>query len=110
MLAHMSFWWEALLPKRGPFFGVGMWLLLHPQGQAPLVELLDDLFQRLLAEVGDDQEVVFGPLHELANRVDLRPVEAVPRPFRQVELLDGQVEVEGGRGAGGGIEIRRAHV
>src|SRR2546421_980712 len=103
MLASMSFWWEGLPPKRGPFFGAGMWLLLHPQGQAPLVELLDDLFQRLLAEVGDGQEVVLGPLHELADRVDLGPLEAVPGPFRKVELLDGQVEVERGRGSGGGV-------
>ena len=63
-------------------------LLLDPQRQAALVELLDDLFERLRAEVGDGEQVVFGLLHELADRVDPRPLEAVARPLRQVELLD----------------------
>src|SRR5437867_13327331 len=75
MLASMSFWWEALPPKRGPFFGAGMVLLLHPQRESPLVELLHDLFERLLPEVGDGEEVVLGALHELADGVDLRSLE-----------------------------------
>src|SRR5919197_3223921 len=49
MLAIMSRWWEGLPPKRGPFFGAGIaLLLLHPKGEAALVELLDDFFERLL--------------------------------------------------------------
>src|SRR6266542_938482 len=55
MLAIISLWWAGPPARRGPFFGAGMALLLHPQGQAALVELLDDLFERLLAEVGDGQ-------------------------------------------------------
>src|SRR5438270_5986222 len=103
MLAIISFWWEGLPARRGPFFGAGMALLLHPQRQAALVELLDDLFERLLPEVGDGEEVVLRPLDQLADGVDLGPLEAVAGPLGEVELLDRQIEV--GRAAGG-----RAHV
>ena len=68
-------------------------LFLHPQRQAALVELLDDLFERLGAEVRDREEIVLGLLHELADGVDARPLEAVARPLGQVELFDRQVEV-----------------
>ena len=98
-----------LPPKRRPFFGVaGMALLLvlRAQRQAALVELLDDLVERLLAEVGDGQQVVLGLLEQLADRVDLRPLEAVAGALGQVEVLDGQVEV--GRAGRGGGRPRRA--
>src|SRR5438270_9070574 len=103
MLAIISFWWEGLPARRGPFFGAGMALLLHPQRQAALVELLDDLFERLLPEVGDGEEVVLRPLHQLADGVDLGPLETVAGPFREVELLDRQVEVERRRPADGRV-------
>src|SRR3954447_3657442 len=98
-LPNIAFWWAASPPKRRPFFGVpGMpdmtaLLPLAAQRQAALVELLDDLVQRLLAEVGDGEQVVLGALHELADGVDLRPLQAVAGPLGQVEVLDGQVEV-----------------
>src|SRR6266516_7144974 len=91
--ASMSFWCAALLPNRLPFFGAGIVLFLHPERQATLVELLDDLFERLLTEVGDREEVVLALLHELPDSVDPRPLQAVARPLRQVELLDRKVEV-----------------
>src|SRR5687768_17355794 len=72
-LPSMAFWCEALPPKRRPFFGVagmGGLLALDAQRQAALVELLDDLVERLLAEVGDGQQIVVGLEHELAHGVD----------------------------------------
>src|SRR5687767_49569 len=93
-LPNIAFWWAASPPKRRPFLGVaGIRLLLAAQGQAPLVQLLQHLIERLLAEVGDSQQIVLGFEHELANRVDLGPLEAVAGPLGEVEVLDGQVEV-----------------
>src|SRR5438105_142915 len=109
MLAIISFWCWGLPARRGPFLGAGILELLHfpllldPQGQAALVELLHDLFERLLSEVCDGQQVVFGALHELPDRVDLGPLEAVAGAFREVELLDREVEVERRRPADRGV-------
>src|SRR5207248_518700 len=102
MLAIINRWCWGLPARRGPFFGAGMVgssLFLDPEGQAALVELLDDLLERLLPEVGDGQQVVLGPLDQLADGVDLGPLEAVAGPFREVELLDRQVEIERSRPA-----------
>src|SRR5205085_1237170 len=57
-LASNKRWCAALLPKRAPFFGAGIVLFLHSQGQTTLVELLDDLFERLRTEVRDREQVV----------------------------------------------------
>src|SRR3954468_3656029 len=95
-LANISRWWAAEPPKRLLLVGVpGMALRprLRPQGQAPLVELLEDLVEGLLAEVGDGQQVLFGLVDQLAHGVDLGPLEAVAGTLGEVELLDGQVEV-----------------
>src|SRR3954468_6677217 len=108
-LPNIAFWWAASPPKRRPFFGVPgipdirRLLPLAAQRQAALVELLDDLVQRLLAEVGDGEQVVLGALDELADGVDLGPLEAVAGALGEVELFDRQVEV--GRAARG-----RAHI
>ena len=51
------------------------------------------LVEGLLAEVGDGQQVVLGLVDQLADGVDLGPLEAVAGTLGQVELLDGQVEV-----------------
>ena len=69
-----------------PYLGSGI-------GNGALVELLDDLVQRLLAEVGDGEQVVFGLGQQFADRVDLGPLEAVARPLGQLEVVDRQVEV-----------------
>src|SRR6185312_16908910 len=66
--------------------------------QTALVELLDDLIERLLPEVGDGEQVVLALLEQLADAVDLGPLEAVAGTFGQVEVLDGQLEV--GRAGG----------
>src|SRR5215216_3598516 len=51
-LAIISRWCCEVPPKRRPFFGVaGMVSVLRAQREATLVELLDDLVERLLAEV-----------------------------------------------------------
>src|SRR3954462_7618009 len=103
-LPIIAFWWAASPPNRGPFFGVpGISALLHPQRQTALVELLDDLVERLLAEVGDGQQVVLALLDQLADAVDLGPLEAVAGTLGQVELFDRQVEV--GRAAGSGADV-----
>ena len=52
-----------------------------------------DLVQRLSAEVLRLQHLAFGLLHELANRPDIRVLQAVVRTHRQLELLDALVEV-----------------
>ena len=91
---------EATALLRGGRHGVTSVLVLRAQLQAALVELLDDLVEGLLAEVGDGQEVVLGLQEELADRVHLRPLEAVAGALGQVEVLDGEVEV--GRAGGGG--------
>src|SRR6185437_2059887 len=95
-LPSMAFWWAASPPRRRPRLGVPcIALVLGPQREAALVEPLDDLVERLLAEVGDAEEVVVGPLDQLPDGVDLRPLQAVPGPLGQVELLDPQVQVRG---------------
>ena len=81
--------------------GMGQ-LLGSAEREAPLVELLLDLVERLLAEVGDVEQVVLGLVDELTDRVDLRPLEAVAGTLRQVEVLDRVVEVRrAGADAGG---------
>src|SRR5215218_7473127 len=111
-LAIIAFWWEAEPPKRRALRGVGIGTTsvglrdgggrAALEGQAALVQLGDDLVEGLLAEVGDGQQVVLGLLEQLAHRVDLGPLEAVPGTLGEVEVLDGQVQVgrTGGLGAG----------
>src|SRR4028118_2332766 len=74
-LASMSFSWVPEPPMRRPFVGVPMRLtialLLRAQRQAALIELHHDLVERLLAEVGDGQQVVLGLVEELADGVHL---------------------------------------
>src|SRR5688572_28854492 len=101
----MSLWWAGLCPNRGRFFGRGTTapLVLDPQRQAALVELLDDFLQRLLAEVRDGEEILLRLLDELADGVDLGPLQAVARALREVELLDRQVELGRRRRRHGGV-------
>src|SRR5579872_4405555 len=65
--------------------------VLDPQRQAPLVEALNDLVERLLPEVGDGEQILGGALHQFADGVHLRPLEAIAGPLGQVQVLDGQV-------------------
>jgi hypothetical protein len=73
----------------------------HPaERQAPLVQLLLDLVERLLAEVGDGQEVVLALAQQLAHGVHLGPLEAVAGTLGEVEVFDGGLQL-GRRGHGG---------
>src|SRR3954451_19009843 len=57
------FWWRMAAER-----------LVGPQRQAALVEGLDDLVDRLLAEVRDRSELALGLRHEVADRLDPRPL------------------------------------
>src|SRR3954447_16332412 len=93
--AIISRWCDELPPKRRPFFGVPCMTASAPaaERQAPLVELGDDLVERLLAEVRDGQQVVLALEEQLAHGVDLGTLQAVARTLREIEVLDGEVEV-----------------
>ena len=65
----------------------------HAEAQAHRRQDVLDLVERLAAEVLGLQHLAFGLLHELANRPDVRVLEAVVRAHRQLELLDALVEV-----------------
>ena len=67
--------------------------VLDPKGEAPLVELLEHLVERLLPEVGDVEQIVQGAVDQFADGVDLRPLEAVAGTLGEVEVLDAKVEV-----------------
>src|SRR6056297_1600780 len=96
-LAIIRRWWAAELPKRRERRGVGMSDRVFRVGasqrsaaqrEAALVELGLDLVEALLAEVGDVQQVVLGLGEQLADRVDLGPLEAVVGTLGQIEILD----------------------
>src|SRR3954453_916941 len=52
------------------------------------VQRLDDLVDRLLAEVGDRRQLALALGHEVADGLDTRPLEAVVRAHAELELLD----------------------
>src|SRR5712672_18647 len=56
-----------------------------------LLQGLLDLLDRLLAEVRDRGELVLGLHHEVADRLDADPLEAVVRADSELELLDREV-------------------
>src|SRR5688572_17300451 len=69
------------------------WRMARPylcgaQGQPARLERLDDLFDRLATEVGDRVQLGLALLHEIADRLYARPLEAVVGPDAQLELLD----------------------
>src|SRR3954449_7961571 len=61
------------------------------QRQAAPLERLDDLVDRLLAEVRDRVQLVLGLRDEVADGLDARALEAVVRAHTQLELLDQDV-------------------
>src|ERR1700691_874617 len=78
-LPSMAFWCAESPPSLRPLRGVPRMAdsVLDAERQAPLVEALDHLVEGLLAEVGDGQKILCGPLHQLADGVDLGALEAV---------------------------------
>src|SRR3954465_175592 len=65
--------------------------LVVAQAQATLVEGLDDLVDRLLAEVRDRGQLSLGLRDEVAHSLDARALEAVVRAHAELELLDEDV-------------------
>src|SRR5215212_6976427 len=73
------FWWRTAVS------------LVVPQPQPALGQGLDDLVDRLLAEVRDRRQLALGLRDEVAHRLDARALEAVVGPDAQLELLDEDV-------------------
>src|SRR5207247_7441152 len=62
-----------------------------PHGKAMGSQRLLDLFDRLLAEVGDRGQLGLGLCHQIADRLDADALEAVVAAHAQLELLDQDV-------------------
>src|SRR3954453_8301246 len=75
-----------------------------PEGESPLGERLDDLVDRLLAEVRDRRELALGLGHQVADRLDAGPLEAVVRADAELELLDEDVFHRRAAGAAARLE------
>src|SRR6266508_2197464 len=65
--------------------------LILAQIQSARVEGLDDLVDRLLAEVRDGVELALGLRDQVADGLDARALEAVVRAHAELELLDEDV-------------------
>src|SRR5689334_20457191 len=65
----------------------------HAEAQPHRVQDLLDLVQALAPEVLRLEHLPFALLHKLANRTDVRVLEAVVGADRELELLDRLVEV-----------------
>src|ERR687897_2109550 len=79
--------------------------------QSARAEGLDDLVDRLLAEVRDRGELALGLRDEVADRLDAGALEAVVRAHAELELLDEDVVHRPGRRAArahGGRPVARA--
>src|SRR5690349_12443309 len=66
---------------------------LHAQRKAHLDENFLDLVERLAAEVLGLEHFVFALLHELADGLDIRVLQAVVGAHGKLELLDGAVQM-----------------
>src|SRR3954454_8675666 len=64
---------------------------VRPECKAPLREGLDDLVDRLLAEVRDRGELALRLRHEVADRLNPGALEAVVAADAELELLDEDV-------------------
>src|ERR671910_1971077 len=75
--------------------GVGRWgcpaLSIRAQRQAPLREGLDDLVDRLLAEVRDGGKLALRLRHQIADGLDAGTLQAVIAADAELELLDEDV-------------------
>src|SRR3954454_18609179 len=95
------FWWR--MAAGGYLVG----LLIIAQVQPARVERLDDLVDRLLAEVRDRVELALGLRDEVADGLDAGTLEAVVRAHAELELLDEDV-VHRARRAAAAVERARA--
>src|SRR3954465_9195251 len=71
--------------------GCVAFISIGAQRQAPLREGLDDLVDRLLAEVRDGGKLALRLRHEVADRLDAGALEAVVAADAGLELLDEDV-------------------
>src|SRR5450432_1468058 len=74
--------------------------LVVPEPEAPRMQGLDHLVDRLLAEVRDRIQLTLGLRHEVADRLNSGPFEAVVGPDAELELLDQDVVHRIGRPRG----------
>src|SRR5689334_2265801 len=65
----------------------------HPEAESHRRQDLLDLVQRLAAEILGLEHLAFGLLHQLANRADVRVLEAVVGPDGELQFFDALVEV-----------------
>src|SRR5918995_7162412 len=73
------FWWRMVLS------------LVVAEGEPALGQGLDDLVDRLLAEVRDRRQLALGLADQVADRLDARALEAVVGADAELELLDEDV-------------------
>src|ERR1700680_4125327 len=66
--------------------------------EAPLLQALLDLVERLLAEVAHLDDLVFGHVEQLGDFRDAGPLEAVERADREVQRLDRDIPLACRRG------------
>src|SRR5919112_1561593 len=78
------------------------------QVQPALVEGLDHLVDRLLAEVRDRVELTLGLRDEVADGLDAGALEAVVRADAELELLDEDVVHRAGLAAATAVDLREA--
>src|SRR5579872_2314718 len=99
-LPSIAFSWAASPPSLRPRRGVPRIRssVLDAERQASLVQALDHLVERLLAEVRNGQQVVRRALDQFADRVHLGALRSVARALGQVEVLDGKVQIGGAAG------------
>src|SRR3954467_6249307 len=84
------FWWR-MAAGDPRCWGRAAGFLVVAQVQAARVQRLDDLVDRLLAEVRDRVELALGLRDEVAHGLDAGALEAVVRPDAELELLDEDV-------------------
>src|SRR5438105_9536025 len=72
------------------------------------VQGLDDLVDRLLAEVRDRVELALGLRDQVAHRLDPGALEAVVRAHAELELLDEDVVHRTARGLPAAVDGRHA--
>src|SRR4051794_41598694 len=91
------FWWRIAV-------------LILTEIETARVQRLDDLVDRLLAEVRDRVELALGLRDQIADRLDAGPLEAVVRPHAELELLDEDVvHRAAGRGRCRAAAVEAAH-
>src|SRR3954470_11330418 len=99
-VSRLSLWAGLLVAHRRWF----LWVSVVAQREAAGVEGLDDLVDRLLAEVRDRGQLAFGLGDEVADGLDARALEAVVGPDAELELLDEDVVHRAARRRAGAVD------